>query len=145
MLPVLRSGCPRRFSEKKRFVPRLLDPGKDFLRSGRRGSSSTCETYLWCVGCVWQRGWVQAGLSEHCLDVASRTTLSFSSALCPCSSAHVPGSSQRSLAEQHGSASSLSGIHSGFDSAPASLSTSGRDGMDTLPDALCSGSSKQDH
>lgn len=100
-----------------------------------------------CLAAPWQcqHGWVQAGLSKHCLDVALSTTLSFSSALCPCSSAHLPGSSQRSLAEQHGSASSISAIHSGFDSAPASLSTSGRDGTDTLPDALWSGSSKQDH
>lgn len=138
-------------SQRKEFVPRLLDPGKEFLGLGRRGSGFTPGTYFWCcTDCTQQHPRqcrcvrVQAVPNKHWLDAAWSTTLSFRGALQPCSSACPPGSSWRSLAEQHGSASSISATHGGIDPTPASLFPGGGNGTDTLPDALWSGSSKQD-
>lgn len=67
------------------FVPRLLDPGKQFLGLGRRGSGFTSETWFWCCAdCTQQHplqclhGRVQAVLNQHGLDTALSTALSWS-------------------------------------------------------------------
>lgn len=142
MLPVLRSAFQAvqgDFQRRKGLSPDCWTLGRTFLDLAGGAAvlpvRPVCGAVLAVSGSALAvpAGWGQAGLNKRCLDVALSTTLSFSSVLCPCSSAQLPGSSQRSLAEQHGSASSISAIHWGSDSAPASLSAADRDGTDALP------------
>lgn len=132
MLSVLRFACPSGSSEEI-VCPLPVGPWGAGL--GKRGSSYTSDTSFWrCAGCVQQHTQQCVRLSAASpkrawAGLSSSTMLSFRRTSQPCSSAQPLGSSQRSLAEQQGSASSVLTTCRGADPAPASLLCAAGDGM----------------